>query len=81
MRTTAYDERWVDVITYSCKHSYWQEKGLNLSEGICDSCLQTWFIEKFGSKDDKIEFNKRDSLVWEIIRLWNKKRVRRFIRG
>jgi hypothetical protein len=70
MRTTAYDQRWVDVVTYECKHSYWQEKGLNLSEGICDSCLQSYLAIDYDN-------NWFARLIWKI---WNNKRVRRFIR-
>jgi hypothetical protein len=71
MRTTAFDQRWVDVITYSCKHQYWQEKGLNLDEGICDNCLMDWLLDgKFN-----LEFAK---WLWKI---WNKKGMRKFIYG
>jgi hypothetical protein len=68
-RTNAYDERWVDVYTYSCKHQYWQEKGGNLEEGICDSCLMGWLLDgKFNLKFAK--------WIWKV---WNNKMVRWFI--
>lgn len=39
----------VDIVVLDCEHIYWQEKGGDLDNKICESCLQDYLIPRWGT--------------------------------